>query len=475
MTAPARRRRAAIGLAAAAAVMAVGAAGAHAEPDTRLDFGRSVPGTIPEAAGLGTGFSTVLSPRLGTTGLVPANLLLTNVGDDPVLAVLATSGDAATVGGSDQENALAVPVSPGVDFAVQATLVGPMNLTQNGQSAGIHVGLNQIDYLKLVARQNAGADGLQLRVERNNSQAAQQNRGVSSIGSGVATRVLLRLEVDVSSASVRALFSINGGALVPVQLQGQALTTDILTSPGLTAGIITTDPAGGAPWTVRYTDFVLDTPPTVDAVFPAQGATGIPRGTGIVVTFSDAMAPGTVPPAVALVRGTDGARVPLVVTVAADGRTATLTPTAPLDPGTPYAVSVGTSATDASGYPLRAAAQSGFRTASPATAAGGGLPGPIRPKADRRGAALGLRAAWNRPAGKLTLKFRGLAGLATVRVGGKLRFPENGVLRLNRRTAGVLVVRALPKAAAAGLLAPRNWVVVLRPNGVAAVKRIAMR
>ncbi|MGE3141557.1 MAG: Ig-like domain-containing protein, partial [Thermoleophilia bacterium] len=393
----AQHARAVAALAAAALTVPVGMA--SAAPDTRLDFGAPVPGTIPDAAGLGTGFSAVLSPRLGTTGLVPSKLLLTNAGQDAVLSVLATPGDAAAATGSDQENALAVPVESGVDFAVEATLVGPLGLVQNGQSGGLHVGLNQIDYLKLVARQNAGADGLQLRVERRNSMAAQQTRGVSSIGSGAATRVRLRLEVDVSASSVRALFAVNDGPLVPLHTQRQAVVTDILTSPGLTAGIITTDPAGGAPWTARYTDFVLDTPPTVDGVFPAQGATGVPVRAGVVVTFSDAMAPGTVPPAVALVRGTDGARVPLVVTLAADGRTATLTPTAPLDPGTPYAVSVGTSATDASGYGLQAAAQSTFRTASLATAAGGGLPGPRLPKANLRGAATGLRAAWNRPAG----------------------------------------------------------------------------
>ncbi|MGE3141543.1 MAG: hypothetical protein AB7O53_19005, partial [Thermoleophilia bacterium] len=113
-----------------------------------------------------------------------------------------------------------------------------------------------------------------------------------------------------------------------------------------------------------------------------------------------------------------------------------------------------------------------FRTASLATAAGGGLPGPRLPKANLRGAATGLRAAWNRPAGRVTLRLRGLAGLATVQVGQTTRFPKRGVLRLARRKAGVMVVRVMPKPVAAGLLAPRTWLVVLRPSGDVKVRRL---
>lgn len=463
------RGRAVMGTA-VAAVLVAGAGTAAAAPDVRLDFGAPVPGTIADGAGQGTGFTTVLSPAAGTTGIVPGNLLLSSVGGDGVLSVTTTSGDAANPVISNQDNALAVPIDPGVDYAVEARLLGPMGLVQNGQSAGIFIGTDQTNYVKLVARQASGNDGLQLRVEQDNSAAGEQNRGVQSLDLGTDNLLVLRLEVDVSANEVRALFAVNGGALVPVQAQGLPLVAPIVSGPGAVAGIISTHPVSGSAITARYTAFTLDTPPEVTAIAPAAGAQGVPVAGNLTVTFSDAMNPATVGPAVGLARASDGAPIAAAVTLNADGRTATVDPAADLAPSTAYTLGVGVGATDASGYPLVAAAASGFTTASTPPVV---TPPPVVRPASLIPGATGLRATWNRATGRLTLRLVGLKGRAAVTVGGRARTARRGVVVLTRRRAGSIVVRVKPKPIAVGVLAPRSWRVVLPARGAVRVRVLA--
>src|SRR5512144_9704 len=75
-------------------------------------------------------------------------------------------------------------------------------------------------------------------------------------------------------------------------------------------------------------------PPTVVSTSPADGAAEVARGTTVSATFSEEIAAETVDGASFRVR-LDGTPVAGAVSVA--GRTATVTPVAPLAPGAAYA------------------------------------------------------------------------------------------------------------------------------------------
>ena len=101
-----------------------------------------------------------------------------------------------------------------------------------------------------------------------------------------------------------------------------------------------------------------NTPPTVVSVTPAPGASGVPTGATVAVSFSEPVnANGGVTLA------TDGG-ASVATTAAVSGNTVTLTPTGPLSPGTTYRVRVSTAVRDLAGNQLAATASSTFTTAA---------------------------------------------------------------------------------------------------------------
>ena len=102
------------------------------------------------------------------------------------------------------------------------------------------------------------------------------------------------------------------------------------------------------------------TAPTVMSVSPANGATAVPVGASISVTFSEAMNPATVNNTNVSVAGSTG-------TVSYSGTTARFTPSVPLAVSTPYEVIVkggGSGVKDTAGNPLRADFRWSFSTLS---------------------------------------------------------------------------------------------------------------
>ncbi len=78
------------------------------------------------------------------------------------------------------------------------------------------------------------------------------------------------------------------------------------------------------------------TPPTVVGRSPASGATGVPTGTPVTITFSEAIDPATVTTSTVLLYDPSNAPVPAVVNWSASNNTATLVPSAALQPNTTY-------------------------------------------------------------------------------------------------------------------------------------------
>ena len=102
-------------------------------------------------------------------------------------------------------------------------------------------------------------------------------------------------------------------------------------------------------------------PVTVEAVTPADGATGVsPAEPGITVRFSEAVDPSTVPAGVTLLRGQSA--VAANVTLSDGDRTATVTPASRLADLTGYTVVVGTFVSDLAGNHLTREVRAFFNT-----------------------------------------------------------------------------------------------------------------
>jgi hypothetical protein len=105
--------------------------------------------------------------------------------------------------------------------------------------------------------------------------------------------------------------------------------------------------------TIDYTLNPDTVPPTIVSASPGPGATAVPYGVPITVTFSELMNAATITPATFSLQVVgSGTNVPATVSYA--GSTATLQPSAPLLPSTQYQVTLTSGITDGSGNPLAA-------------------------------------------------------------------------------------------------------------------------
>src|SRR5262245_38930024 len=121
---------------------------------------------------------------------------------------------------------------------------------------------------------------------------------------------------------------------------------------------------------VLATSFTDTTPPTVTAVAPVAGATGVGVTTVVGVTFNEPMAASSVTTSTIELRNAANAAVPGAVAYDAATRTATFAPAAPLAASATYTVVVhgGTSGprvTDTAGNALASNFTSAFTTAAP--------------------------------------------------------------------------------------------------------------
>jgi hypothetical protein len=140
-------------------------------------------------------------------------------------------------------------------------------------------------------------------------------------------------------------------------------------STSYTATITTgAEDLAGQPLASNYVwTFTTITPaPTVTAVVPMNGATGVPIAQALSATFSEAMNAGTIDAATFTVTGPGGVTVPGGVTYAAE--VATFTPTSNLDYSTSYVATITTGAEDLAGTGLATNYVWTFTTVSPTLA-----------------------------------------------------------------------------------------------------------
>jgi hypothetical protein len=178
---------------------------------------------------------------------------------------------------------------------------------------------------------------------------------VSAVVSYDANTFTARLTPNISLAySTGYVVVVHGGT-------GTAVVRDVAGSPL------------AADFTSTFTTVADTTPPTVSLVSPANAATNVPLTTTVTVKFSEAMDATTINANTILLKTFGGVTVAASVTYNASTMTATLTPSASLAGGAPYAVDVlggsGTAVKDLAGNALATDFTSTFTTASANTAA----------------------------------------------------------------------------------------------------------
>jgi hypothetical protein len=162
-----------------------------------------------------------------------------------------------------------------------------------------------------------------------------------------ATTFLLR---DPSNAVVPATVTYNATNRRSTLTPGSPLVAGATYTATVKGGA--TDPrvkdvAGNALAADGTWSFTVDaTPPTVTAITPASGATGISRTTSVTATFSEAMDATTINATTFVLLNPSNAAVAATVTYNVSNRRATLTPAAGLTPLTTYTASVRGGGTD---------------------------------------------------------------------------------------------------------------------------------
>jgi methionine-rich copper-binding protein CopC len=176
------------------------------------------------------------------------------------------------------------------------------------------------------------------------------------------------------------------GALVPAAVTYDAATRRVTLDPTAALAENTTymatvkggaggveDTSGNVLATNRtwsFTTITDATPPTVTAIEPANGATGVATSANVTATFSEAMTAASIGTGTVELRGPGGALVPAAVTYDATNRRAVLDPTSALAVGTAYTATVRSGATgvkDAAGNALASDRVWAFTTAGDVT------------------------------------------------------------------------------------------------------------
>jgi hypothetical protein len=279
-TAPAPRARYRAGRALAALVAAAGlgllspgAAGAACTPlpcsqliaptPHILDFA-SDHGGVRDGAGAGTGF-TYVDPTGEGGGYEPSRL---STGGG--LLRIRTAGGTSYLGDNSLENALAIGVPAAAKvFSVRAIVDRPAPGTGSYEQAGIWVGVDQDNYVKLVILSNRSGPGLQVLGEAGGENsfpapATRRPRRFVPVAGLEAARVTLLLRVDVAASTVAGFYALGGGepkpvgtfAVPPELLTGGGRVDQVLAG-GRLAGVAATHRRGPGPLEYSFDGFDL--------------------------------------------------------------------------------------------------------------------------------------------------------------------------------------------------------------------------
>ena len=227
-----------------------------------LDFSSTLPETVEDKNGSGTGFSEVL-PNTDDNQYDPSLINL-----DPTSGTLVLTATQGTIDSDNTlKNGLFVPIDATKPFTISSRLKGPFtDLTTDAQQGGIFLGSDQDNYVKLVIA-NSGSDtsalGIKFLIEEDGER--------SSVGGGDSPQVTgldwnsintldLFLIGDPSRKTLTAAYRINSDTGMPTvvsQVFKPSSTTPFF-SNSTDAGIL------------AFTEDAPDVPVTFDSFGIAQ-------------------------------------------------------------------------------------------------------------------------------------------------------------------------------------------------------------
>ena len=323
-----------------AALLLTPALAVGAPSSVSYDFSAPVAGTVADAQGEGIGFAGLEGESVpGNLDLVPA---------EGVLRIASTSGDFID---NTQANGLYTEIDGTGGFAVTTTLLGSPPLSDPNHGAGIWVGADQDNYIKLVliqvperdaGGQIIGSFPVVALGREETGQTTTFELDASSLRFDQmkdAEEITLQLKV-ASNGSVSGRYSDDNGITrqltptEPLRLAG-------ITGPSIKAGVVATSKNAASSPTFTFGEFRVDgdARASVTTRSPAAGSANVGRRAAILVGWDEPMDAAAVVGAFSLT-GPDGSPVPVAAAASADGRSFTFTPRAPLAATTPYRAAV---------------------------------------------------------------------------------------------------------------------------------------
>jgi hypothetical protein len=329
-----------------------------------LNFDQSS-GGILDAGGLGTGFTSVQTNKLGNQ-YQPNLIHLQTASAELDITTTGTSTSGTNYGADNtQVNALQTTFDGTTNgFTITTRLKGPLTqLATPFQQGGVYFGPNQDNYVKLVAVDiSPQGETIQFTDEQNAS--THTVLSYANIGSYVGINTLdLRLTGNASTGEIRGSYSVNGStflALPGTVVLTAAEKTAFFNSASV-AGIMASAKNNNPPITVAFSHFEIDggsaTPaPSVLDTEPMPGDTGVTRDAFI---SSDLHLPNSALNAntvnntnVTLTRNSDHANIPGIVNTSGGGDTIVLQPLSLLDANTSYTLSITSGVKDRNGAAL---------------------------------------------------------------------------------------------------------------------------
>jgi hypothetical protein len=204
-------------------------------------------GGLADGSGTGTGFTMVSAPSSNLDPATPSNSLVP--GYEP--SNLSVSGGALTItatkgiffkvagnNGNSQVNALGVGFdasAPGEPYEITSKLNAlPTPQTNSFQQAGLWFGLNEAEYVKLVAIvQNGGVYKVQLGYETGDDLANSDERNTGNI-LNPGDEVVLKMIIDPVAQTIEGWYSLDDGAtFIQVETTGIQLNTNMFTGTPL--------------------------------------------------------------------------------------------------------------------------------------------------------------------------------------------------------------------------------------------------
>jgi len=170
--------------------------------------------------------------------------------------------------------------------------------------------------------------------------------------------------LTAGGTAVTGNVSYSAGTSTAVFTPASPLAYNTVYTATITTGV--QNPAGTALGTSNTWSFTTATgpAPTVAAVTPGNGSTGVAANTTVTATFSEAMKASTITSSTFTLTPQGGAAVGATVSYNAAALTATLTPNAPLAASTTYTATVSTGVVGATGSAMANANSWSFTTAA---------------------------------------------------------------------------------------------------------------